>query len=51
MPNKFIPDFTWGNERYNIDKALIDVSNWKQMKKQEITDTEKSLLLQLHKKQ
>ena len=51
MPDKFIPDFTWGNERYDIEKALIDVSNWKQMKKQEITETEKSLLLQLHKKQ
>jgi len=51
MPNKFIPDFTWGNERYDIDKALIDVSNWKQMKKQHITETEKSLLIQLYKKQ
>jgi len=51
MPNKFIPDFTWGNERYDIDKALIDVSNWKQMKKQQITETEKSLLIQLYKKQ
>jgi NDP-sugar pyrophosphorylase family protein len=27
MPNKFIPDFTWGNERYDIDKALINISN------------------------
>jgi UDP-N-acetylglucosamine diphosphorylase/glucosamine-1-phosphate N-acetyltransferase len=51
MPDKFIPDFTWGNERYDIDKALIDVSNWKQMKKQNITETEKSLLIQLYKNQ
>ena len=48
MPDKFIPDFTWGNERYDIDKAIIDVSNWKQMKKQNITETEKSLLTQLY---
>ena len=51
MPDKFIPDFTWGNERYDIDKALNDVSNWKQMKKQQITETEKSLLIQLYKTQ
>jgi len=51
MPDKFIPDFTWGNERYDIDKALINVSNWKQMKKQNITETEKSLLIQLYKNQ
>jgi UDP-N-acetylglucosamine diphosphorylase/glucosamine-1-phosphate N-acetyltransferase len=51
MPDKFIPDFTWGNKRYDIDKALIDVSNWKQMKKQNITETEKSLLIQLYKNQ
>jgi UDP-N-acetylglucosamine diphosphorylase/glucosamine-1-phosphate N-acetyltransferase len=51
MPDKFIPDFTWGNQRYEIDKVIIDVSNWKQMKKQQITDTEKSLLIQLYKNQ
>ncbi len=51
MPDKYIPDFTWGNERYDIDKVLIDVSNWKQMKKQNITETEKSLLIQLYKNQ
>ncbi len=50
MPDKFIPDFTWGNERYDIEKAIIDVSNWKQMKKQNITEKEKSLLIQLYKK-
>lgn len=51
MPDKYIPDFTWGNEKYDIDKAIKDVSNWKQMKKQNITETEKSLLIQLYKKQ
>jgi UDP-N-acetylglucosamine diphosphorylase/glucosamine-1-phosphate N-acetyltransferase len=48
MPDRFIPDFTWGNEKYDIDKAIKDVSNWKQMKKQNITETEISTLTQLY---
>lgn len=34
IPSKFIPDFSWGNEKYRLDKALLDIANWKKMKNQ-----------------
>lgn len=39
----YIPDFSWGQEgptRYEWDKALRDIRNWKKLKKQALTDTE-----------
>lgn len=44
---KYIPSFSWGSEgveRYRLDKALNDVNSWKEMKQQELTDTEKNIL-------
>jgi UDP-N-acetylglucosamine diphosphorylase/glucosamine-1-phosphate N-acetyltransferase len=44
---KFIPSFSWGSEgveRYRLDKALVDIDRWKQLKKQVITDNEKTIL-------
>jgi UDP-N-acetylglucosamine diphosphorylase/glucosamine-1-phosphate N-acetyltransferase len=37
---KFIDNFTWGNEKYIFEKAIADISNWKKLKGQEITETE-----------
>ncbi len=48
MPEKYIPDFSWGKERYDFEKALKDISNWKHMKGKELTDTEKKLLYELY---
>ena len=39
----YIPDFSWGQEgttRYQWDKALRDIRNWKKLKKQALTETE-----------
>ena len=49
IPEKYVPDFSWGNERYLFEKALSDIANWKQMKGKEISEREKTLLLELYK--
>lgn len=46
MP-KFIPDFSWGCSngiRYELDKAINDINNWKKLKNESITDKEKQQL-------
>ncbi len=40
FPPKFIDNFTWGNERYIFEKAIADISNWKKLKGEEITEEE-----------
>jgi UDP-N-acetylglucosamine diphosphorylase / glucose-1-phosphate thymidylyltransferase / UDP-N-acetylgalactosamine diphosphorylase / glucosamine-1-phosphate N-acetyltransferase / galactosamine-1-phosphate N-acetyltransferase len=43
MPPKFIPSFTWGNKGlslYEFEKALKDISNWKKLKNQVLTEEE-----------
>jgi UDP-N-acetylglucosamine diphosphorylase/glucosamine-1-phosphate N-acetyltransferase len=44
---KYIPGFSWGSEgvkRYELEKAFKDIQNWKQLKRQSLTDNEKSIL-------
>ncbi len=44
---KHIPSFAWGAEgelRYTFDKAITDIEGWKALKKQSLTDREKSIL-------
>ncbi|MFN8289511.1 MAG: putative sugar nucleotidyl transferase [Chitinophagaceae bacterium] len=44
---KYIPSFSWGSdgvERYEFEKALQDISGWKKLKKQVLTEDEKSIL-------
>lgn len=40
IPPKYVPDFTWGEGRYEWEKALRDVGNWKQMKDRSLTEHE-----------
>lgn len=46
LPN-IIPDFSWGCKgvKYKTDKALVDIDNWKQLKQQSLSETEKQILL------
>ena len=40
---KYIPDFTWGNDKlskYEFEKALKDIAAWKKMKNQGLTDND-----------
>jgi UDP-N-acetylglucosamine diphosphorylase / glucose-1-phosphate thymidylyltransferase / UDP-N-acetylgalactosamine diphosphorylase / glucosamine-1-phosphate N-acetyltransferase / galactosamine-1-phosphate N-acetyltransferase len=48
FPPKFISDFTWGKERYTFAKILEDINNWKQLKKQSITEKEINILKKLY---
>jgi len=44
---KHIPSFSWGSEglkRYEFQKALLDIEVWKKLKRQTITESEKSIL-------
>jgi UDP-N-acetylglucosamine diphosphorylase / glucose-1-phosphate thymidylyltransferase / UDP-N-acetylgalactosamine diphosphorylase / glucosamine-1-phosphate N-acetyltransferase / galactosamine-1-phosphate N-acetyltransferase len=44
---KYIPSFSWGSDglqRYNLEKALLDIDDWKKLKGQSISENEKSIL-------
>ncbi len=48
---RYIPSFAWGNEgvsRYEIEKALQDIQNWKRFKGKVLTDNEKSILTYIY---
>jgi len=43
MPPKHVPNFSWGNKsisRYEFEKAMVDISNWKKLKNQQLADDE-----------
>jgi UDP-N-acetylglucosamine diphosphorylase/glucosamine-1-phosphate N-acetyltransferase len=47
---KYIPEFTWGyNERYQLNKALEHIANWKKLKGQSLTQQEIDILEHLYK--
>ena len=48
FPGKFVPDFSWGKERYTFEKALLDIDNWKKLKGAHILDEEKKILKELY---
>jgi UDP-N-acetylglucosamine diphosphorylase/glucosamine-1-phosphate N-acetyltransferase len=44
---KYIPSFSWGSEgveRYEFEKALTNIANWKALKKQVLSENEKNVL-------
>mgnify|MGYP001493702522 CR=1 FL=1 len=44
---KYIPSFSWGSEgveRYRFEKALEDIQNWKKLRRQHLTENEKTIL-------
>ncbi len=47
---KSIPSFAWGidgKEMYALEKAFVDIDNWKKMKQKTITEREKQMLTHL----
>jgi UDP-N-acetylglucosamine diphosphorylase/glucosamine-1-phosphate N-acetyltransferase len=49
---KFIPNFSWGSEgvqRYHLEKAFIDIENWKKIKGQSLSENEKIILQHIFK--
>ena len=44
---KYIPSFSWGSDglqRYELEKAFLDINNWKVFKGSALTTTEKTIL-------
>jgi UDP-N-acetylglucosamine diphosphorylase/glucosamine-1-phosphate N-acetyltransferase len=44
---KYIPAFSWGSDglkRYEFEKALLDIDDWKKMKGLELSENEKKIL-------
>jgi UDP-N-acetylglucosamine diphosphorylase/glucosamine-1-phosphate N-acetyltransferase len=44
---KYLPSFSWGNDgidRYEFNKAITDIENWKKLKGKKISKNEKSIL-------
>jgi UDP-N-acetylglucosamine diphosphorylase/glucosamine-1-phosphate N-acetyltransferase len=48
FPPKFIDNFSWGDKRYILEKAVSDINNWKKLKGQEITEAEIELLKNIY---
>ncbi|MBC7874636.1 MAG: glucose-1-phosphate thymidylyltransferase [Ferruginibacter sp.] len=50
---KYIPNFSWGSEgvkRYEFEKALLDIEDWKKLKGQTMSAGEKSILKYIFEK-
>jgi UDP-N-acetylglucosamine diphosphorylase/glucosamine-1-phosphate N-acetyltransferase len=45
---KHIPNFSWGNTRYQWEKVEKDIANWKKLKNEQPTNVEIELLYQLY---
>lgn len=50
VASKYFPDFSWGTqgEKYQLEKAMSDIQNWKQLKNQSLTEHEKNILNYLY---
>ncbi len=49
---KLIPNFSWGVDgitKYKLEKALVDIDNWKKLRGLRITDREKRILTDIYK--
>jgi len=49
FPSKYVADFSWGDERYDLDKAIRDIENWKRLKGKTISEEEKENLIYLYR--
>ena len=49
FPPKLVNNFTWGKEKYNFEKAVQDIDNWKKLKEKNITANEIEILKNLYK--
>jgi UDP-N-acetylglucosamine diphosphorylase/glucosamine-1-phosphate N-acetyltransferase len=49
---KYIPNFSWGSDglrRYSLEKALLDIDEWKKLKGRSLTENEKTILTYIFK--
>ena len=50
FPPTFIENFSWGNKKYQLDKAFEHIENWKKLKGHILTEEEKNILSAIHQK-
>jgi UDP-N-acetylglucosamine diphosphorylase/glucosamine-1-phosphate N-acetyltransferase len=48
FPPKNINSFSWGNEKYDLEKAFQHIDNWKKLKGVNLTGKEKELLTNIY---
>ena len=48
FPPKLVNNFTWGTKRYDFEKAIQDIDNWKKFKGKNITANEIEILKNLY---
>jgi len=48
FPPKHIPSFTWGHEKYNVEKAIADIGRWMKMKSKDMGEMEIEIIFHLH---
>jgi UDP-N-acetylglucosamine diphosphorylase/glucosamine-1-phosphate N-acetyltransferase len=50
---KYIPNFSWGSEgikRYEFEKVILDITDWKKFKGDQVSENEKSILKYIFEK-
>ena len=48
FPGRYTPNFAWGDDKYEFEKAIRDIGNWKQLKGQTVSESETELLKELY---
>ena len=50
FPPNFIESFSWGDKKYELEKALEHINNWKKLKGHTLSEKEKNLLSDIYNK-
>ncbi|HEY8688122.1 MAG TPA: putative sugar nucleotidyl transferase [Chitinophagaceae bacterium] len=50
FPPTFIENFSWGNKKYQLEKALEHIDNWEKLKGHILSEEEKNILSGIHQK-
>jgi hypothetical protein len=48
FPPTFIESFSWGNKKYELEKALKHIENWKKLKGHILSEEEKKILSDIY---
>lgn len=48
LQSKFIADFSWGGQKYELEKAFRDINNWMAFKGKELTQEQKQTLINIY---
>lgn len=48
FPPTYIESFSWGNEKYNLEKVLEHIENWKKLKGHTLSEEERNILSDIY---